>query len=118
MRDLSRVSLRSPGLRNRLDLISSRVSGHLARLRGEARRTNREKRHQTGNFRRSAVHQHPALAYLPNAEKGKVVTATEAVLLIRDGDTVATGGFVGIGFAEEIAIALEELYLSGDGDAS
>ena len=32
--------------------------------------------------------------------------------LIRDGDTVATGGFVGIGFAEEIAIALEERYLS------
>ena len=32
--------------------------------------------------------------------------------LIRDGDTIATGGFVGIGFAEEIAVALEELYLS------
>jgi propionate CoA-transferase len=58
--------------------------------------------------------QHPALAYLKNAEKGKVVTATEAVRLIRDGDTVATGGFVGIGFAEEIAIALEELYLAAD----
>src|SRR5690606_14449119 len=29
-----------------------------------------------------------------------------------DGDNEATGGFVGIGFAEEIAIALEELYLS------
>ncbi len=56
--------------------------------------------------------QHPALPYLRNAEKGKVVTAAEAVRLIRDGDTVATGGFVGIGFAEEIAIALEELYLS------
>jgi propionate CoA-transferase len=58
--------------------------------------------------------QHPALAYLKNAEKGKVVTAAEAVRLIRDGDTVATGGFVGIGFAEEIAIALEELYLAAD----
>ena len=34
--------------------------------------------------------------------------------LIRDGDTVATGGFVGIGFAEEIAVALEALYLSKD----
>ncbi|MGX1318006.1 propionate CoA-transferase [Bradyrhizobium sp. USDA 377] len=61
--------------------------------------------------------QHPALPYLRNAEKGKVVTAAEAVMLIRDGDTVATGGFVGIGFAEEIAIALEELYLSNEGDA-
>jgi propionate CoA-transferase len=56
--------------------------------------------------------QHPALPYLRNSEKGKVVTAAEAVRLIRDGDTVATGGFVGIGFAEEIALALEELYLS------
>jgi propionate CoA-transferase len=60
--------------------------------------------------------QHPALAYLKNAEKGKVVSAAEAVRLIRDGDTVATGGFVGIGFAEEIAIALEELYLAADGE--
>jgi propionate CoA-transferase len=60
--------------------------------------------------------QHPALPYLKNPEKGKVVTAAEAVRLIRDGDTVATGGFVGIGFAEEIAIALEELYLSAEAE--
>src|ERR1700680_1182360 len=59
---------------------------------------------------------HPALPYLRSAEKGKGVTAAEAVRLIRDGDTVATGGFVGIGFAEEIAIALEELYLSAEGE--
>ncbi len=50
-------------------------------------------------------------------DQGKVVTAREAVRLIRDGDTVATGGFVGIGFAEEIAIALEELYLAREVDA-
>ena len=49
--------------------------------------------------------QHPALPYLRNPEKGKIVTPAEAVLLIRDGDTVATGGFVGIGFAEEIALS-------------
>jgi propionate CoA-transferase len=61
--------------------------------------------------------QHPALPYLRLSEKGKVVTAAEAVRLIRDGDTVATGGFVGIGFAEEIAIALEALYLENEGDA-
>src|SRR5437016_10500617 len=66
---------------------------------------------------RNAVSHHPALPYLRNAEKGKIVTAAEAVLLIRDGDTVATGGFVGIGFAEEIAVALEELYLANEGDA-
>jgi propionate CoA-transferase len=61
--------------------------------------------------------QHPALPYLRLSEKGKVVTAAEAVRLIRDGDTVATGGFVGIGFAEEIAVALEALYLESEGDA-
>ena len=43
-------------------------------------------------------------------DTGKIVSAREAVRLIRDGDTVATGGFVGIGFAEEIAIALEEVF--------
>jgi len=64
------------------------------------------------------VSQHPALPYLRNSEKGKVVTPAEAVMLIRDGDTVATGGFVGIGFAEEIAVALEELYLSKQGEPS
>jgi propionate CoA-transferase len=47
-------------------------------------------------------------------ESGKIVSAREAVRLIRDGDTVATGGFVGIGFPEEIAIAIEELYFSRD----
>ncbi len=55
---------------------------------------------------------HPALPYLKSAEKGKVVTAADAVRLIHDGDTVATGGFVGIGFAEEIAIALEQRFLA------
>src|SRR5438445_5296846 len=63
------------------------------------------------------MHHHPALAYLRSPEKGKVVSAAEAVRLIRDGDTVATGGFVGIGFAEQIALALEELYLSNEADA-
>jgi propionate CoA-transferase len=55
---------------------------------------------------------HPALPYLRSSEKGKVVSAAEAVRLVRDGDTVATGGFVGIGFAEEIAVALEARFLS------
>src|SRR5689334_13940231 len=51
---------------------------------------------------------------LQKAASGKIVTAREAVRLIRPGDTIATGGFVGIGFAEEIAVALEELHLSTD----
>ena len=50
---------------------------------------------------------------------GKVVSARDAVALIHDGDTVATSGLVGIGFAENIAIALEQRFLetSGAGDA-
>src|SRR5262245_29643241 len=55
---------------------------------------------------------HPALPFLKRNEKGKVVSAADAVKLIRDGDTLATGGFVGIGFAEEIAIAIERRFLS------
>ena len=45
---------------------------------------------------------HPA-----GIRRNKVVSAAEAVRLIHSGDTVATGRFVGIGFAEEIAVALE-----------
>ena len=63
--------------------------------------------------------EHPALPFLKRDEKGKVVSAADAVKLIRDGDTVATGGFVGIGFAEEIAIALEQRFLgANDEEAS
>jgi propionate CoA-transferase len=64
-----------------------------------------------------------------NAMRDKIVTAAEAVQRIGDGDTVATGGFVGVGFAENIAIALEQrftgtgqprgltlLYAAGQGD--
>ena len=61
---------------------------------------------------------HPALPFLRRDEKGKVVSAADAVKLIRDGDTLATGGFVGIGFPEEIAIAIERRFVeSGDGAA-
>jgi len=45
------------------------------------------------------------------AKKGKIVSAEEAIRIIRSGDTVATGGFVGIGFPEELAIALEAYFL-------
>ena len=58
-------------------------------------------------------HSHPLLSDSPaaRARKGKVVTADEAVRVIQDGDTIATGGFVGIGFAEELAIGLENYFL-------
>ena len=56
---------------------------------------------------------HPMLAPIPptRMKKGKLVEAEEAVRLIRNGDTVATGGFVGIGFPEGIAVALEAYFL-------
>ncbi len=54
---------------------------------------------------------HPIAASLHASDTGKVVSARDAVRLIKDGDTVATGGFVGIGFAENIAVALEERFL-------
>src|SRR6478736_4833160 len=52
------------------------------------------------------------LAPVKALDSGKIVTAEEAASLIRDGNTVATGGFVGIGFAEEVALAIETLYLA------
>jgi propionate CoA-transferase len=57
---------------------------------------------------------HPMLSPTPptKVKRGKIVSAEEAVRVIRDGDTVATGGFVGTGFAEEIAVKLEEYFLS------
>jgi propionate CoA-transferase len=51
------------------------------------------------------------LAALQTFEHGKVVTAREAVQLVRDGNTLATSGFVGIGFPENLAVALESRYL-------
>lgn len=59
---------------------------------------------------------HPMLSALPpdRAKKGKIVSAEEAVRIIRDGDTLATGGFVGTGFPEQVAVALESYFLAND----
>jgi propionate CoA-transferase len=57
----------------------------------------------------------PFPASTRSVERSKVVTAQEAVQLIRSGDTVATGGFVGIGFAEAVAVALEQRFLEACG---
>lgn len=43
--------------------------------------------------------------------RDKVVSAVEAVRLIRDGDAVVVEGFVGQGFAEELTLALEQRFL-------
>jgi propionate CoA-transferase len=45
------------------------------------------------------------------AQVNKIVTAEAAVRCIKDGDTLATGGFIGTGFAENLAIALEQRFL-------
>lgn len=44
-------------------------------------------------------------------QRNKVISAADAAEVVLDGDTVATGGFVGIGFPEELALALERRYL-------
>jgi propionate CoA-transferase len=42
--------------------------------------------------------------------KNKIVTAAEAIAIIRDRDTVCTSGFVGVGTPDELLIALEKRY--------
>ncbi len=42
--------------------------------------------------------------------RNKIVSAEDAARVVMDGDTVATSGFVGIGFPEELAVALEERF--------
>jgi len=51
-----------------------------------------------------------------SGETGKIVTAREAVRLIRTGDTVDVGGFGGIGIAEEVVHELGEIYKASDSE--
>ncbi|HYZ30728.1 MAG TPA: CoA-transferase [Crenalkalicoccus sp.] len=55
---------------------------------------------------------HPLLGGGRITRRDKVVSTGDAVQLIRDGATVATGGFVGIGFAEGVAVELERRFLA------
>jgi len=53
---------------------------------------------------------HPVILGTKQAQN-KVVTTEEAIQLINDGDTIATGGFVGIAVVEEIAVQIEDYFL-------
>ncbi len=57
-------------------------------------------------------HAHERMSALRGRPRGKVVSAAEAVALLADGDMLATGGFVGIGFPENLAVALEARFLA------
>ncbi|WP_244816183.1 acyl CoA:acetate/3-ketoacid CoA transferase [Caballeronia sp. Lep1P3] len=59
---------------------------------------------------------HPFPSSTRLVERGKIVSARETVRLIRSGDTVATSGFVGVGFAEEVAIAIEQRFLAAQAE--
>ncbi len=50
---------------------------------------------------------------LAGMKRGKIVSPGEATDLIKNNDVVAWGGFIGIGFAEELAVALEKRFLAG-----
>ena len=67
-----------------------------------------------GEASRARYDMQPAVSAAHVPARGKIVTAAEAVRLIRQGDTVATSGFVGVAFPESVAIALEEFYLRPD----
>jgi propionate CoA-transferase len=43
--------------------------------------------------------------------KNKIISAADAAALVRDGDTVTTSGFVGIGVPEALLIALEKRFI-------
>jgi propionate CoA-transferase len=45
--------------------------------------------------------------------KNKIVSAAEAVAIVRSGDTVCVSGFVGIGTPDELLIALEQRFRDG-----
>ena len=43
---------------------------------------------------------------------GKIMSAKEASMLVKGGDTIAVGGFVGCNHPEELTVALEKRFLA------
>ena len=66
---------------------------------------------QHKNVKESRAHAGLSSPAAQSSNPNKVMSAREAVSRIRDRDTVATGGFVGTGFPEQLAVELEKLYL-------
>ena len=63
----------------------------------------------------TSLQTHPVATLASHSpERHKLVSAADAVRLIHDGDTVATGGFVGVAFAEGIAVAIEQQFLASE----
>lgn len=58
---------------------------------------------------------HSVTVIKPSFATGKIMSARQAVEFIPVGATVATSGFIGIGFAENIAVAIEDLFLEHAG---
>lgn len=58
---------------------------------------------------------HSVTVIKPSFATGKIMSARQAVEFIPVGATVATSGFIGIGFAENIAVAIEDLFLERSG---
>jgi propionate CoA-transferase len=62
-----------------------------------------------------------SVAVIPTAQSGrtgKIVAARDAARLIRTGDTVAIGGFFGIGLAMEVIHELAAIYEANDSEAA
>ena len=41
----------------------------------------------------------------------KVMSAQEAISLIKDGDKIGVGGFIGMGHPQELSVAIEKSFL-------
>ena len=46
--------------------------------------------------------------------RNKVVSAREAAALVKDGDTLTTSGFVGIGVPDELLLAIERRFAESE----
>ncbi len=54
----------------------------------------------------------PAETAMSHPHRNKIVHLTDAIALIKSGDTLATGGFIGAGFAETLAVGLEDHFIA------